>query len=87
MRAGAPFCRRASPVFSISRTRYSWGTYEFDGVEGELYPTVGVDTERLVFVNFGERPSVFNLREFGRKDNIGVDGEDEGFAFWTCVES
>ena len=61
--------------------------YEFDGVEGELYPTVGVDTERLVFVNFGERPSVFNLREFGRKDNIGVDGEDEGFAFWTCVES
>jgi hypothetical protein len=59
--------------------------YAFDGVEGELYPTAGVDRDYPLFVNFGERPSVFDLRAFGRKHNIGVDGEDEGCACWDFV--
>ena len=54
--------------------------YAFDGSEEELYPTVGVDTECPVCVNFGERPFVFDLREFARKDDEGGDGECEGWA-------
>ena len=31
-------------------------------VDDGLYPTVGIDTECPVFMNFGERPFVFDLR-------------------------
>ncbi|KAL3823672.1 hypothetical protein ACHAXA_009777 [Cyclostephanos tholiformis] len=41
--------------------------YEFDKVgedvvEGGLFPTVGVDSECPIFVNFGERPFYFDLK-------------------------
>jgi len=39
-----------------------------------LYPTVGVDTECPVFVNFGEYPFRFDVREFARN---GAGTEDE----------
>jgi hypothetical protein len=43
--------------------------YEFnvgkDVVESGLYPTVGVDSECPIFVNFGERPFCFDLNTIG----------------------
>ena len=52
--------------------------YAFDGSEEELYPTVGVDTECPVFVNFGESPFVFNLQGFARKEDGVVEVEQGG---------
>jgi hypothetical protein len=37
-----------------------------------LYPTVGVDTECPISVNFGERPFMFNLRGFSSAAESGV---------------
>lgn len=36
-------------------------------IERGLYPTVGVDTECPLFVNFGARPFRFDLNKFTRE--------------------
>ena len=40
-----------------------------------MYPTVGVDTECPVFVNYGEFPFAFDLRGFAGR--VGEGGDDE----------
>jgi len=46
-----------------------------DGGVGGLYPTVGVDTECPVFVNYGEFPFAFDLRGFA--GSVGEGGDEE----------
>jgi hypothetical protein len=38
-----------------------------DVIEKGLYPTVGVDTECPLFINFGEKPFKFDLSGFASK--------------------
>ena len=58
--------------------------YAFDGksvrkedVEDGLWPTVGVDTECPIFMNFGERPFVFDLRSFALQAGIAAEGKGD----------
>jgi hypothetical protein len=44
---------------------YEFDKVDEDVVESGLYPTVGVDSECPIFVNFGERPFCFDLKGFG----------------------
>ena len=41
---------------------YEFDVVDADVVEGGLFPTVGVDTDCPIYVNFGERPFHFDLR-------------------------
>jgi hypothetical protein len=45
---------------------YAFGTLGDDVIESGLYPTVGVDTECPLFVNFGAKPFCFDLSKFAR---------------------
>ena len=42
---------------------YEFGRLRRDFVENGLYPTVGIDTNCPIFVNFGEHPFTFNLKD------------------------
>eukprot|EP01083_Nonionella_stella_P279381 950423_1 len=41
---------------------YAFDKCEKEVVDSGLYPTIGIDTECPVYVNFGERPFKFDLR-------------------------
>lgn len=45
---------------------YAFDECPKDVVNDGLYPTVGIDTECPVFMNFGERPFMFDLRGFAK---------------------
>ena len=43
---------------------YEFGRIRKRVVEKGLYPTVGIDTDCPIFVNFGEHPFLYNLKDF-----------------------
>jgi len=45
---------------------YAFDECPKDVVNDGLYPTVGIDTECPIFMNFGERPFMFDLRGFAK---------------------
>ena len=46
---------------------YAFDVLREDVIERGLFPTVGVDTECPLFVNFGEKPFRFDLSGFARE--------------------
>ena len=56
-------------------------------VEAGLYPTVGIDTECPVFVNFGERAFKFDICKFTSSSGNGGCAEDRRLGRHTHVSS
>jgi hypothetical protein len=66
---GCGFCYTSKRMFFVKNglfLGYAFDTLGDDVLEGGLYPTVGVDTECPLFVNFGAKPFCFDLSKFVR---------------------
>jgi hypothetical protein len=53
---------------------FAFDTLSDDVIERGLYPTIGVDTECPLFVNFGARAFCFDLGKFVRRECHDVEG-------------